>query len=424
MSAEPLENALRFFDWAESDRALLADLKPVLEKHADALVASFYRHLLSFPQTRRHLRDPEVARRLLDQQRRYLLSLAGPRVDEAYLRDRERIGEMHAERGIELRWYLGAYAFYVSLLTPLVFEHCGEDVARAEQTLAALAKLLLFDAQVAAARYMGRHEQDLEYLNQELAQSGRRLARDLERSDAALRRTAERAKAAERLASIGTLVAGLAHEIGTPMGVIQGHAKLLEKAIEGEDALWRLRTIQEQIGRISRIMQGLLHMARPSRSRRMPVALAPLLDGTLAFLTERLRRRRIEVAREFAAVPSAIGDPERLQQLFLNLFLNAADAMPKGGTLRVTLAPAPEEGEIEICVGDTGCGIAPGDLDRIFDPFFTTKTAGEGNGLGLAVAHGIVAEHHGVLKVARSDETGTVFRILLPTEPARTPPAE
>jgi signal transduction histidine kinase len=421
MAKPDLDGALRFFDYSAADRALLADLKPILESHADALVAAFYRHLLSFPETRRHLRDPEVARRLLGQQRRYLLSLAGPQVDEDYLRDRRRIGETHARVGVDLRWYLGAYALYVSLLTPLVCDHCGEDGPRAERTLAALGKLLFLDAHVAAEQYMARHEQDLEYLNQELAQSGRRLARDLERSDAALRRAAERAKAAERLASIGTLVAGLAHEIGTPMGVIQGHAKLLEKGLQGEDAAWRLRTIQEQIGRISRIMHSLLHMARPSRSRRVPVALEPLLDSTVAFLTERLARRRVAVAREYEPVPSVLGDPERLQQLFLNLFLNASDAMPDGGTLRVSLRPASEDGEVEIAVADTGSGIAPPDLERIFDPFFTTKSAGEGNGLGLAVAHGIVAEHHGVIEVARSDASGTTFRILLPTAPG--PPA-
>jgi signal transduction histidine kinase len=261
--------------------------------------------------------------------------------------------------------------------------------------------------------YMAQHQRDLEYLNKELAATGRRLAQSLERSDTALRQTAERARAAERLASIGTLVAGLAHEIGTPMGVIQGHAKLLEGAVESENARWRLRTIQEQIGRISRILQSLLNMARPGRPRRVPVDLSVLLENTLAFLEEKLARRGIVLTREFSETPSVHGDPERLQQVFLNLFLNAADAMPRGGELHVTLAPHGPEAEVR--VADAGHGIPAVDLERIFDPFYTTKAAGEGSGLGLPVVEGIIAEHHGAIEVVRSDESGTEFRLLLPT---------
>jgi len=409
-----IEHMTSFFDFTESDRELLAKLGPVIEKNADALVAAFYRHLLSYSETRAHLRDPEVTKRLLAKQRAYLLSLAGPKIDAAYLEERRRIGEVHERIGLEPRHYLGAYALYFSLLTPLICEFAREDVSEAERTVVALHKLLAFDTQVAMERYISRREQDLEYLNRELARSGQRLARDLEETGAELRHTAARAKAAERLASIGTLVAGLAHEIGTPMGVIQGHAKLLESAVQGEKAGWRLRTIQEQIARISKIIQSLLGMARPSRAARMPVDLAPLLDSTLAFLTEKLSRRNIEAVRHFEAVPSVSGDAERLQQLFLNLFLNAADAMQEeGGTLDVRLGED-ADGDVEIRVIDKGPGIPEDQVARIFDPFFTTKEAGEGNGLGLAVAHGIAAEHHGDLSVARSDATGTEFRILLP----------
>jgi signal transduction histidine kinase len=196
------------------------------------------------------------------------------------------------------------------------------------------------------------------------------------------------------------------------MGVIQGHAKLLENAVAGDNARWRLRTIQEQIGRISRIIQSLLHMARPGRPRRVPVDLAALLDGTFAFLTEKLSRREIHVARDFAEVPHVLGDPERLQQVFLNLFLNAADAMPQGGELSVSLRP--HESEVEVHVADSGHGIAAEDLERVFEPFYTTKAAGEGSGLGLSVVQGIVAEHHGAIEVVRSDASGTEFRLLLP----------
>ncbi len=409
---------IRYFDYGPDDRAALAALAPVFEKHADSLVAAFYRHLLAFPETRALLRDPAVKDRLLVKQRAYLLSLAGPELDEAYIVERRRIGEVHERIGLEPRWYLGAYALYLALLTPIFCAEL-ESQAAAERAVIALNKLLLFDAQIAMETYIEKRERSLEYLNRELATAGRRLARQFEATSGELRRTTERARAAERLASIGTLVAGLAHEIGTPMGVIQGHARALEHAVETEDERWRARTIREQVGRISRIIQSLLNMARPARSRRIAVPLEPLLESTLAFLTEKFERRAIRLDRDFAQASSVIGDPERLQQLFLNLFINAADAMPDGGTLHVAVAQ--DEGEVRVVVEDTGVGIAPDLVGRIFDPFVTSKAAGEGNGLGLAVAEGIVADHGGHIEVASREGEGTSFEIFFPSGEAEAP---
>jgi len=407
-----LEELLSYLDYGPSERALLAELAPLLEKSADTLVSAFYRHLLSYPATRHLLRDPGVKERLLGLQRQYLLSLAGPDVDEDYVAHRRRVGEVHERIGLEPRWYLGAYALYLSMLTPLVGDHFSSEPPRGERALVALQKLLMLDASLVMETYIGRRERELEYLNRELSRSGRELAHDLEAQGAKLRQTTERARSAEQLASIGTLVAGLAHEIGTPMGVIQGHAKLLETKLSDEQARWRLQTIQEQIARIAKIMQSLLNMARPSRSARLPVALDSLLDATLAFLREKFQRRGVEVRRDFAPVPSVRGEPERLQQLFLNLFMNAADAMPEGGELCVRLRPLDDGVEIE--VADTGGGIDEKDLPRLFEPFFTTKAAGEGHGLGLAVCHGIVADHHGTIEVKSRLGEGTTFRIALP----------
>ena len=234
---------------------------------------------------------------------------------------------------------------------------------------------------------------------------------------AQLREAEQRVHAAEELASVGTLVAGLAHEIGTPMGVIQGHAKLLQKHVENEKARWRLETIQEQIGRISKIIQSLLNMARPKATERVPVALEPLLENTLAFLSEKLKRRQVDVVRSIEPVGSVTGDPERLQQLLLNLFMNAIDAMPGGGELQVALRPDGAAGAL-VEVGDTGVGIPPDDLDRIFDAFYTSKEAGKGNGLGLMVASRIVTDHGGTIEVESEVDRGTTFHIHLPWSPA------
>lgn len=408
-----LKQRLAYLNLQETDREALAELRPILEKHADGFVAGFYRHLLSFPDTRELLRDPGVKERLLRKQRDYLLSLAGPTFDAEYLADRRRIGEVHERIGLEPRWYLGAYALYFSLLTPLIYESYGHDQQRAVKVLIAIQKLLTLDAQLAMETYINRQQRELEYLTEELSQEGRRLAQEYEEQQVELRETVDRARAAEELASVATLVAGLAHEIGTPMGVIQGHAKLLESAVSGEDATWRLRTIQDQIGRISKIIQTLLKMARPGKLRRTPLALEPLLETCLSFVKDKLSQRGVAVNTALDPVPSIIGDAERLEQLFLNLFLNAADAMPEGGELRVALRRVEGEG-VEVRVADSGIGIPEQDLARVFEPFFTSKPSGEGSGLGLMVAKGIVGDHGGTIEVSSSVEEGTEFRLLFP----------
>jgi signal transduction histidine kinase len=212
---------------------------------------------------------------------------------------------------------------------------------------------------------------------------------------------------------MATLIAGLAHEIGTPMGVIQGHAKLLESAVNGEDAKWRLDTIQEQVGRITKIIQALLKMSNPERrTRHAPVQLETVLDITLSFLSENLARNGIELIRRFEKAPVISGDSERLQQVFLNLFMNAVDAMPTGGSLTVSLAPA--RGAVAVRVADNGPGISEQDRSRVFDPFFTTKPTGYGTGLGLMMVRTIVAEHGGEIELASSAGDGTEFFIRFP----------
>jgi signal transduction histidine kinase len=414
-----LELRLSYLDLGPPDLARLAALQPVLEKHATALVNSFYHHLLSFSKTRRLLVDPGVRERLMSAQREYLLSLAGPTIDEAYLAQRRFIGEVHERIGLEPRWYLGAYALYLSLLVPLIHELHPHDPIEAGQTVVALQKLLFFDVQIAMEVYIDLQQRQLQYFTGELAKESRRLARNFETQKVELQLTEKRARVAEELASVATLVAGLAHEIGTPMGVIQGHANQLESAVSDEDAKWRLRTIQEQVGRISKIIQTLLNMARPGKTRHVLVSLESVIEMTLAFLTEEFSRRGIEVLPELHSAPSVLGDPERLQQLFLNLFMNAVDAMPNGGELRVSLKTA-ADGEIQIAVADDGQGIPERDLPRIFEPFFTSKEAGTGNGLGLMVAKGIVKDHGGSMKVKSKQGHGTEFRILLPRGDAPT----
>jgi signal transduction histidine kinase len=198
------------------------------------------------------------------------------------------------------------------------------------------------------------------------------------------------------------------------MSVIQGHAEMLQSSVSDERGRWRLETIREQIDRISRIIQTLLNIARPRPPQRAPVELRETLEGCLEFLAVKLQRRgiRVEIDLPFSAVID--GDREKLQQVFLNLLLNAADAMPEGGELGVSMRRSETAG-VELRVADSGHGIPDGEIDRVFEPFFTTKPAGEGSGLGLMVARGIVDQHGGSIEARSAAGQGTEFRIELPS---------
>ena len=417
MAKKTIEERLGYLGLDPEDLKLLAELRPVLEAHVDDIVEACHRQLLLFPETRRLFLEPHAKERFVAGRRHYVLSLADTHFGVDYLRERERSGVSQERAGLGPEWTIRLAVLYFTLLAPIVGREFAHDFEKVTRMITALAARMALDVEVAVESYIERHEQGLSYLADELARQSRILQRTLREQGLALQQTTARARAAEELASIATLVAGLAHEIGTPMSVIQGHAKLLEGSVAGDDAKWRLQTIQEQIARISRIIHTLLEIAHPRRSRTERVELAPLLDQTLAFVSERLEHRGVRVKQTLQASVWVSGDPERLQQLFLNLFLNAADAMPSGGELRVNLS----EDETGVCVRvvDTGIGIATTDLERIFEPFYTTKEAGHGSGLGLMVCKGIVADHGWRIDVKSESGMGTEFTIAL--RPAGAP---
>jgi|GEM_PF-1061210 len=408
-----IERRFAFSRLEEADFELLAGLQPLFESCADEFVEAFYAHLSEFDELRPLFADRAVKRRLMRTQREYLLGLCEPSRSTAFYEERRRIGEAHDRVGLAPRWYLGAYSFFLSYLAPRIIDEAGDDTERGLAAANAFQKLLLFDAAVAMEAYVERQRHELEELNRKLATASHELNREFEHQGRELREAREWARSAEERVAMATLIAGLAHEIGTPMGVIQGHAKLLEHAVSGEDAKWRLETIQEQIGRITKIIQALLKMSNPERrSRHAPVQLEGVLDVTLSFLSENLARNDIEVIRRFKETPVISGDSERLQQVFLNLFMNAVDAMPTGGSLTVSLGLI--AGAVQVRVADTGPGISEQDRSRVFDPFFTTKPTGYGTGLGLMMVRTIIAEHGGEIELANARGEGAEFLIRFP----------
>ena len=223
----------------------------------------------------------------------------------------------------------------------------------------------------------------------------------------------ERARAAEQLASLSLITAGIAHDIGTPMNVILGYADMLRDSLADPKARRRAEVISEQVRRVTNLIETLLNIARPHEMVRNPVAIAEVIDHALDFFREKLRSRAVEVERSYTPVPEILGDKDRLEQTFLNLIVNAADAMAKGGKLSVSVGVG-EDGFVEVAVRDNGDGIEPDSLERIFEPFHTTKARGKGTGLGLVVCRSIVLAHRGTIEVESEVGLGTRFLLRFP----------
>jgi two-component system, NtrC family, sensor kinase len=221
----------------------------------------------------------------------------------------------------------------------------------------------------------------------------------------------------DKLSSIGLLAAGVAHEVNTPLAVISSYAQMLSKQLQGDSAKSALlEKITRQTFRASEIVNNLLNFSRTTGTEFSDVDVNKVIADTLTLLDHQLKTSKVRVEAEFSeALPTIHGNAGRLQQVFLNLFLNAKDAMVNGGTLRV--ATANGDG-VTVVVSDTGSGIAAEHIRKIYDPFFTTKTSREGQprgtGLGLSVTYGIIQEHAGKIRVESSEREGTTFYLDFP----------
>jgi signal transduction histidine kinase len=267
-----------------------------------------------------------------------------------------------------------------------------------------------------------------------------------------------RLRQSEKLATIGQMAAEIAHELGTPLNVIGGRARAISKRLEkaAERAAERVETktdgaaaaasaemtrdvtkdvtknagiIGDEVARIAKIIRQVLDFSRPRGPTVTRVRLGDVVTEALEFLREAIRRQGIVVETRTSPEPPEVpGDPDQIQQVCLNLVMNAIHAMPGGGTLRVAtervvrrkggLDLAPPAAYVALVIADGGPGIPLADREKIFEPFFTTKDEGQGTGLGLAVSYGIVKDHDGWIEVESPAAGGAVFRVFLPCEVA------
>jgi len=229
----------------------------------------------------------------------------------------------------------------------------------------------------------------------------------------------EQLQISEKMASLGLLAAGVAHEVNTPLTGISSYTQMLLQGAAPEDPTTKvLEKIERQTFRAAKIVNGLLNLARPAQVDSGPVDVNSVINDVLSLLEHQLRTGSIQVRKELATGgPVVLGIEYKLQQVFLNLFLNARDAMPKGGWLSIVTRSGSGQATVE--VADTGSGIPTDYLSRIYDPFFTTKEIGKGTGLGLSITYGIVQEHGGTMTCDSSVGQGTRFTLTLPLATSR-----
>jgi two-component system NtrC family sensor kinase len=236
----------------------------------------------------------------------------------------------------------------------------------------------------------------------------------------------ERLLQSQKLAAIGQLSAGIAHEINNPLAIIRQEAEWMQQVLkksaaaaakEMEELQSSLHQIVQQVDRCTEIIRNLLDFARKREPVIQPVDVNRILEDMTMLVEKEARHHNIKIVRQYDRnLPVIYSDAPQLRQVFLNLLTNAAHAIEKDGAVTLATGGGPN-GSVHIMISDTGCGIAPENLKKIFDPFFTTKPEGKGTGLGLSICHGIIQRLGGEIGVQSIVGQGTTFTVTLPRRP-------
>ncbi len=273
-------------------------------------------------------------------------------------------------------------------------------------TKEALESMMVFAQQAGLAIHNAFMYQELKTFSQQMEEKIQKTSSDLSKTEAQLIRS-------EKLAALGQLAAGIAHEIRNPLTSINILIHSLTQNLPTEDSRWEdLKVIEEEILRINEIVDRFLRFARPAPPLLVKAEVVPIIEEILQLLRPQIEKQRILVQKEFQHLPPILMDREQMKQVILNLLLNGIQAMSKGGHL--SLKGHVPEGDhwIKLLIQDSGIGIPQEDLDRLFDPFFSTKEGGVG--LGLSIAHRIIDQHHGKIEVDSAPGQGTLFTVWLP----------
>ena len=283
-----------------------------------------------------------------------------------------------------------------------------------------LGRLTVAAVQVTHGEYgtevdLRKSNDEIGLLAESFNEMSRKMADDIEQ----LRQLNEQLIRTEKLAAMGTLSAGLAHEVNNPLASISSLIQMMQAKNDlNDDTNEKLKLISTQINRITQVTRDMMDFARIRPAAKSPVAINQLIEASLRLANFDKSFQKLRLKKDLAEnLPTVFADQDQLQQVFLNLFLNARDAMPNGGEL--SIATSETKKEITIQIKDDGSGIDEKNIKQIFDPFFTTKPAGKGTGLGLAVCYGIITAHGGRIEAAANAANGTTFFIVLPINEIR-----
>jgi two-component system NtrC family sensor kinase len=258
--------------------------------------------------------------------------------------------------------------------------------------------------------------QSLRQMRGDLEEWGRTLEEKVRQRTEELVAMQARVAQSERLASLGMLAAGVAHEVNNPLGGILALTTLTVEDLRDDDPnRENLEEVIRQTERCRDIVKGLLEFSRQSKSHTELVDLNKVLDDTLSLVTKQALFFNINLVQDLAPdLPRVMADGSQFQQVFMNILMNAVQAMDERGTITIVTRHLRSEKRVEVAISDTGHGIPPEQIDRIFDPFFTTKASGKGTGLGLSIAYGIVTTHRGTISVRSEVGKGSTFTIRMP----------
>jgi two-component system NtrC family sensor kinase len=269
--------------------------------------------------------------------------------------------------------------------------------------------------QLAAA--FNQMTEKLKAANKELVDWGTTLEKKVAERTKELVEMQARLIQSEKLASLGKLAAGIAHEINNPLGGVLIYTHLLLEDTDKDSGQYEnLKKIVKETTRCKDIVKGLLEFSRPKEPEMVPTDIHEAINRALAIFEPQALFQNIQVQKEFSEVPRIIADSSQLQQVFTNIIANAAEAMAGSGILTIRTSLEKQTGRIKIELSDTGHGIKPENMTRLFEPFFTTKEVGKGTGLGLAISYGIVQKHQGSIEVRSEIGKGTTFTVILPVK--------
>jgi signal transduction histidine kinase len=269
-----------------------------------------------------------------------------------------------------------------------------------------LESLMTFVQQAGLAIHNAFMYQELKIFSQQMEEKIQKTTADLRKTEAQLIRS-------EKLAALGQLAAGIAHEIRNPLTSINILIHSLTENLPTKNSRWEdLKVIEEEILRINEIVDQFLRFAKPASPLFEKADLIPIFEETLQLLRPQIERGGISVQKEFESLPPATVDKEQMKQVILNLLMNAIQAMPEAGRLGLSGRMSRDGHWVELTIQDSGIGIPLEDIDKLFDPFFSTKEGGIG--LGLSIAHRIIDQHHGKIEVESKPGKGTLFTISLP----------